>query len=197
VHDPDGDPVSIAVTAITQDGALYLAPCEDGAGVGTATAELRAVRNTSRGRVYRVTFEASDGRGGVCTGSVNACVPGSGVPSSGCVQSGTIRDSTAPGCVGVCREACTIERSIAHGTCGSQPLPNGLADALERLRNALVRVAGDGYWEDDVDSVMRNLTRSSQSVDDNLASGAISASCAASLHQILDEARADVLAASG
>jgi hypothetical protein len=197
VQDPDGDPVTIAVTSITQDEPLYLSPCGDGAGVGTATADLRAVRYNSRGRVYRVGFEATDGRGGRCTSSVNVCVPGSRVPSTGCVQSGTIRDATAPGCAGVCREACTIERAVAHATCGSLALPTGLHDAMERARDALVRVAADGFWADDVDSVLRNLDRSSQSVDDTLASGGISAACAAGIHQILDAARAAVEDAAG
>ncbi|MEW6758386.1 MAG: CARDB domain-containing protein [Acidobacteriota bacterium] len=80
VTDPDGDPVTVTVSAITQDeptnglGDGDEAP--DGFGVGTATARVRAERSgTGNGRVYRIAFTASDGKGGSCQGSVTVGAP--------------------------------------------------------------------------------------------------------------------------
>jgi len=85
VTDPDGDPVTITITGITQDepvnglGDGNTSP--DGSGVGTATAMLRAERTgkgeqaPGNGRVYEISFGASDGLGGECIGSVFVCVP--------------------------------------------------------------------------------------------------------------------------
>ncbi|OYV67413.1 MAG: hypothetical protein B7Z74_09625, partial [Deltaproteobacteria bacterium 21-66-5] len=80
VTDPDGDPVTLTVTGITQDeptnglGDGDTAP--DGFGVGTASAQVRAERSgTGNGRVYRIAFTASDGKGGACAGAVTAGVP--------------------------------------------------------------------------------------------------------------------------
>jgi hypothetical protein len=65
-------------TAVDRDGNGRFTP--DGMGVGTATAELRAERcGASKapgdGRVYHVSFTASDGRGGTCSGTVQVGVP--------------------------------------------------------------------------------------------------------------------------
>jgi len=48
----------------------------DAYGVGTSTAYLRAERlDSGNGRVYVITFVASDGRGGETTGTVSVYVP--------------------------------------------------------------------------------------------------------------------------
>jgi hypothetical protein len=83
VTDPDGDPVTINITAITSDeptstdkgsGGAKHAPDADG--VGTDTASVRAERSgNGDGRVYVIYFTASDGRGGECEGSVIVKVP--------------------------------------------------------------------------------------------------------------------------
>jgi len=78
--DPDGDMIELSVTGVTQD--------EPVTGSGDPTApdarlmpagdqvDLRAERNPhGDGRVYRIAFEASDGRGGVCSGHVRVEVP--------------------------------------------------------------------------------------------------------------------------
>ena len=80
VTDPDGDPVTITVDAITQDepnsGVGDGDQSPDGAGVGTDTAQIRAERDgTSDGRVYVISFSADDGNGGTCNGSVQVGVP--------------------------------------------------------------------------------------------------------------------------
>src|SRR5215813_2536582 len=70
VSDPDGDPITITPTDVSQD--------EPGA-PGDATLAPLTVRadrdGASDGRVYTITFMASDGRGGTCTGAVKVCVP--------------------------------------------------------------------------------------------------------------------------
>ena len=81
VTDPDGDEVTITITGITSDeptasidGAGNDAP--DASGVGTDTASLRAERSgTGNGRVYEISFVASDGNGGETAGSVIVEVP--------------------------------------------------------------------------------------------------------------------------
>lgn len=83
VTDPDGDVVTITVTGITSDeptasieGAGGAKHAPDAYGVGTATASLRAERSgKGNGRVYEITFVASDGKGGEAEGSVTVCVP--------------------------------------------------------------------------------------------------------------------------
>lgn len=80
VTDPDNDPVTITITGITQDepvnglGDGDTAP--DGFGVGTGQAQLRQERSgTGNGRVYAIRFQAADGHGGTCTGTVTVGVP--------------------------------------------------------------------------------------------------------------------------
>ncbi len=106
VNDPDNDPVAIRILRILQDeptntlgdGTTWI----DGGGIGTAQAWLRAERSGTKrvpgnGRVYEIFFEARDGRGGVCTGSVKVGVPhdqGQGRPA---VDDGRRFDSTVAG----------------------------------------------------------------------------------------------------
>ena len=101
VNDPDGDPVSITITGITQDepvaghGSGRTSP--DGMGVGTSVAHVRAERSGQKGtgRVYEISFEADDGTGNTCNGSVKVCVPHD--QGHGCVDEGQLYDSTAAG----------------------------------------------------------------------------------------------------
>jgi hypothetical protein len=82
VTDPDGDMVTITITTITSDeptasieGAGGAKHAPDASGVGTGTASLRAERSgTGNGRVYEITFVASDGIAET-EGSVTVCVP--------------------------------------------------------------------------------------------------------------------------
>lgn len=79
VTDPDGDPVAIAVTGVTQDEPLNEKgdgnTCPD-AVIADGQAQVRTERSgTGNGRVYAIHFLASDGRGGSCDGSVLVCVP--------------------------------------------------------------------------------------------------------------------------
>ena len=105
VTDPDGDSIGITITHITQDepvsglGDAHTSP--DGAGVGTNTAQVRAERTetrnaTSDGRMYHIHFEATDGKGGVCSGLVNVGVPHSRRAGGVIVDGGELYDSTLP-----------------------------------------------------------------------------------------------------
>jgi len=100
VVDPDGDPVTITITGITQDepvtgqGSGNTIP--DGDGTDTSVAHVRAERSgLGNGRVYKISFDADDGKGSVCSGSVNVCVPHDMGNGRECVDDGQLYDSTA------------------------------------------------------------------------------------------------------
>jgi CSLREA domain-containing protein len=79
--DPDGDPLTTTVRGVTQDEPL------DGVGDGHTAPDairgpasdqvyLRSERSgLGDGRVYRVSFDVTDGRGGSCTGTTIVGVP--------------------------------------------------------------------------------------------------------------------------
>jgi hypothetical protein len=105
VTDPDGNPISIVITGITQDEPLNglgdgdTSP--DGAGVGTDKAQVRAERAGTpkvpgNGRVYHIHFKASDGKGGACSGVVKVGVPHDQRPGHVIVDGGELFDSTLP-----------------------------------------------------------------------------------------------------
>ncbi len=73
--DPDRDPVTLEITGVTQDeptgSGRDAEPAADRSRV-----RLRAERHVrGEGRVYRITFEVNDGRGGSCTGEETVSVP--------------------------------------------------------------------------------------------------------------------------
>ncbi len=99
VTDPDGDPITITIDGVTQDefiqGAGSGNRCPDARRIGNDV-EVRSERSgQGDGRVYEISFTASDGRGGVCSGTVTVCVPHdqSGQP---CVDSGQFENSFGP-----------------------------------------------------------------------------------------------------
>jgi len=101
VQDPDNDPVTITITGITQSepvaGLFTDDQSPDGSGVGTDTALIRAERQgKSKGRVYRISFTASDNRGGECSGTVLTCVPHDQGVNVACTDNAKIYDSTLP-----------------------------------------------------------------------------------------------------
>jgi len=84
VCDPDGDAVSVSIVSVTSDEPTAnnpkdkKAPDADPDCIDTDTAWLRSERYTAKhadGRVYVVTFIASDGRGGESELSIQARVP--------------------------------------------------------------------------------------------------------------------------
>jgi peptidase S41-like protein len=119
VSDPDGDRVTIAATAIAQDEPV------NGNGDGDACPDATILDGVARvrweragtgdGRVYLVSFTASDGRGGESQGTVQLCVPHDrGKDRGGCVDGGERYDAMA-----ACA-ATTTPRSAAapHGLRG-------------------------------------------------------------------------------
>lgn len=99
VTDPERGQVTINILNVTQDEPI------DGLGDGDtapdaviqgSTVLLRAERSgTGNGRVYRVSFQADDGVGGVCTGQVTVCVPHDR-RGSACTDDGQNYDSLGP-----------------------------------------------------------------------------------------------------
>lgn len=79
--DPNGDPVTLTVTGVTQDepvnGAADGNTSPDAKKAGSADkVYLRAERSgTGDGRVYRIAYEVSDPHGAKCSGSVKVGVP--------------------------------------------------------------------------------------------------------------------------
>ena len=80
--DPDGDPVTITITGVTQDEPVDAIGNGDGNTspdafiTGPSTVSLRAERaGTGDGRVYRIAYTGSDGRGGSCSGVAFVGVP--------------------------------------------------------------------------------------------------------------------------
>jgi hypothetical protein len=80
--DPDGNPVSIAITGVTQDEPVDAVGNGDGNTspdafiVSANSVDLRAERaGTGDGRVYRIAYTGSDGQGGSCSGVATVGVP--------------------------------------------------------------------------------------------------------------------------
>jgi hypothetical protein len=101
VTDGNGDPLHITIIDITQDETLNakgngnITPGGDG--IGTDTAQVRAERSGSgNGRVYEISFNASDVQGGECEGSITVCVPHDQRPDLECVDDGQTHHSTIP-----------------------------------------------------------------------------------------------------
>jgi len=93
ITDPESERVTIAMTSIFQDEGLTKPGTPDATGLGAFTARLRATRlNGGNGRVYHVSFTATDAQGGACVGTVKVCVPI--VQGGTCVDGGARVDST-------------------------------------------------------------------------------------------------------
>lgn len=75
VTDPDGDEVEIEITGITSDEPITSGGCEDARiGSDARSAMLRIERYGRNGRVYEISFTASDGKA-VSEGSVQVVIP--------------------------------------------------------------------------------------------------------------------------
>jgi Tol biopolymer transport system component len=76
--DPDGDTATVSITGVTQDEPVN-GTADAVSGPAPNQVRVRAERDgAGDGRVYRVAFEATDGRGGICTGTVKIAVPKGG-----------------------------------------------------------------------------------------------------------------------
>jgi WD40 repeat protein len=94
--DPNGDPLSISVTGVTQDEPVLTNGDDTAPDAQSAAASeqvyLRAERNPKGdGRVYRIAYVVSDGEGGTCSGTVTVTVPRK--RGEAAVDSGTTHDS--------------------------------------------------------------------------------------------------------
>jgi hypothetical protein len=100
VTDPDSDSVTIRILSVTQDeptSGLGDGDTAIDAVIQEGTVLLRAERaGGGNGRVYVITFEADDGYGGVCTGTVRVCVPRDKRPNSPAVDDGQVYSSLGP-----------------------------------------------------------------------------------------------------
>ena len=80
VTDAYGLPITVTVTGIQQDEAVNALGSgntqPDGSGVGTSTAYVRAERaGPGTGRIYFISFSATNTQGAQCSGMVQAFVP--------------------------------------------------------------------------------------------------------------------------
>lgn len=100
VTDPDGDPVTITATGVTQDEPVVArgehATCPDATLSGGAASVRRERSGSGNGRVYTIEFTATDGKGGVSQGSAEVCIPHGGSPSGACVRDSLVVNSLAP-----------------------------------------------------------------------------------------------------
>jgi hypothetical protein len=101
ITDPNGLQVTVAVTSIMQDepvdargdGRSWV----DGNGVGTPTAFVRAERSRhGTGRIYFISFTATDTSSLSCSGTVEVFVPHEIDQGSNPVDTGKLFDSTVP-----------------------------------------------------------------------------------------------------
>jgi hypothetical protein len=100
VTDPDGDPVTITATGVTQDepvvGRGEHRTCPD-ANLSDGAASVRRERSgTGNGRVYTIAFTAADGKGGVSHGTADVCIPHGLSPGGACVRDPLVVNSLAP-----------------------------------------------------------------------------------------------------
>ena len=101
VTDSTNSALTIAITGIQQDEPVNAAgdgnTAPDGAGVGTSTAQVRSERSgiAQGGRLYFISFKATNTAGGVCTGTVGVGVPHDQGQHSAPVDNGQRYDSTA------------------------------------------------------------------------------------------------------
>jgi Tol biopolymer transport system component len=76
--DPDGNPVTLSVDGVTQDEPVLGSgdnTSPDAVDQGDGQLRVRAERDPhGDGRVYRIAFTASDGRGGSCSGTAKVSV---------------------------------------------------------------------------------------------------------------------------
>jgi sugar lactone lactonase YvrE len=100
ITDPDGDPLTVTITGVTQDEPVN----DTGDGATSPDAiidgdhvQLRKERSSGgNGRVYQIQFTADDAQGGSCTGAVRVGVPLSQGANQTIVDDGQDYDATLP-----------------------------------------------------------------------------------------------------
>jgi hypothetical protein len=90
VDDPDGDQVSVTVTGVRQDEDPETGGQSPDALLG-GPVQLRAERlGVGNGRVYHLSFKATDAKGASCSGTVQVCVPHDQASESTCGDEGPL-----------------------------------------------------------------------------------------------------------
>jgi hypothetical protein len=194
--DPDGDPVTITITGVTQDEPVDSGddgnPCPDASGTGGSVVQLRAERQgDGDGRVYHIAFTASDGHGSECTGVVSVCVPKHFGPNRTCVDEGSLFDSTADTCATECSEACGLEIATSS-VCDGGKLPRSVNQQFVQARQLLIRAAKQHDQRKVTRllyAAMSRLHRAARVAAHAARAGQISAACAQSAATALSEAR--------
>jgi cysteine-rich repeat protein len=144
VLDPEGDLVAIVITDVAQDEPVDDATCADAFGVGTDTVELRSEREGSGdGRVYHVTFTATDPFGASCAGEVAVCVRHDNGNGSACGDGGPLFDSWSADSACSDDPVCDIDACLPDDdpVCDDD-LPRAVHRKLARARVVLARAAG-------------------------------------------------------
>ena len=111
VTDPEGDPVTITVTGVTQDEPVNAHgdgnSCPDarveGGPIAVRAERAGTASAPGNGRVYVIRFTASDGHGGTCAGAVSVCVPHDQGANSTCTNDGQRYASLG---------SCTVNRAL-------------------------------------------------------------------------------------
>lgn len=201
VTDPEGAPVAITVTGVTQDESLGGAgsgnTCPDATGVGGGAAAVRSERSgQGDGRVYHVSFSADDGQGGVCAGSVAVCVPHDRGRGSACADGGELVDSTGGMDPATCgpdgcdaADCAPDPDDLDPAECAAGALPATVARRVERARGLLVRVdEGRGNARRLGRRAGRHLDRAAASARRAAVRGRLSGACAGALAERLEGA---------
>jgi hypothetical protein len=100
ITDPNRDAINVHITSIFQseptEGPGDATTCPDALiDIKSGLASVRAERREQDdGRVYHIEFEADDGRGGKCSGTVNMCAPHDEGQGDTCADAEPIFDST-------------------------------------------------------------------------------------------------------
>jgi hypothetical protein len=136
IVDPDGDPTTVAIVGVTSDepvnGLGDGDTCPD-AVIDGSEVELRAERaGGGNGRVYTVLYEATDGAGGICSGSVTVCVPHDR-SGTGCTDDGLGVDATR------CDEA-RARADLPEGILFSRPMSDGVSISFNLREASRVRL---------------------------------------------------------
>jgi cysteine-rich repeat protein len=190
VTDPDGDPLTVTVTAISQDEPIDAtgdgATCPDGLGVGTDGAELRSERSgNGDGRTYHVAFQATDVCNATCTGEVVVCVRHDNRPGGTCGDGGALYDSTlgVPPCEGnSCGpEDCVPDPGEVEG-CEDQDVPASVEHRLAKAQRLLSH--GKGHARGAAKQLAKAAARAAKAAKH----GNLSDECAAALAHALEGA---------
>jgi hypothetical protein len=191
---PDGAPVTITITGITQDESVNGQgdgrTCPDAVGIGTETALVRAERTgAGDGRVYHIGFRADDSHGGQCVGTVTVCVPLQRIDV--CVDEGGRFDSTSPTCGGTCAGICRVTGSLESASCVGEKLPAGIDQRIRGARNALAQAArtrGKATVNRLIARAAKLARTASRLMAKAQTKGAVSSRCAQVVEQALGDA---------